>query len=893
MAETTFQTFGRYMDEMAAAERRRDYKVMWRLLERIEQLPAAVETQRWLTEYSRAVLELLYKPNSEQDKERVTLKLLELRSQVWQADSQVVYGVIKPYYCNMLVNVLQKNYDKMETMPQYEELAQELLKLLGTQSDAMESVEDIEFIPYGILGDYYAKQGRFAKSETYYLHIWEAVQHRERISVFTLHALVQYSRLLQNTGNFQQMQQVAVRLDEILRQELVYSESIEKNETLFLVSVQRLMQIFCFILLSTEHKDITALALEEFMSSRLISSRVGKDETLQIYGGYLCCLHMQKKKCSMWKRLKIGRFFRDFKRKPDFNKLSAWERSNFYSFCYYLIYMNNPHKAQRYLERMVQILLYEEFPERDRQPYLNNMITAIREYKELNRMQKVFDISEHMLRRLMEYYSSAEYYTDNEKLDSYLGVCKLSFQIAYLAVRELVSARKRMEYSMNFKNILSSVIRLRNLFGEKACQFPYFTMKQLMDKLPQDTAVIDFFYIEPQIYETGALKYDQPEVHYLLEVFVLAKQDDKIQFSHHELADAWELNQLLRTYRERLDVEGGKTSTHAQKIYQLLLAPIQESLKKISHLWICPDAELCNIPMELLIEAQKDWHYVDVVYWQSLRDIFEEWKDGFGDGQRVCSVGEPSFHIKEKQKKQEAHETQRSQQEEFVSLLYSGYEVKKIAEILGGRCFTQQKATKYVIEPGYLILHIATHGISLQGEENTWYRSRLAFAGISDFLETGQVDKVYGNGSLSAEEISRMNLAGTELVVLSACHSGNSIFSRLRQQTGLHVAFGAAGVKYIISALWRVDDLSTAVLMGYFYRNLLEECAIPEALRRAKEKLRDTTATQLIEIFKGDFQILGNAYSALMEQLESMPEDYCMYRPEFYWAGFVCYEFLN
>lgn len=446
---------------------------------------------------------------------------------------------------------------------------------------------------------------------------------------------------------------------------------------------------------------------------------------------------------------------------------------------------------------------------------------------------------------------------------------------------------------MNFKNILSSVIRLRNLFGEKACQFPYFTMKQLMDKLPQDTAVIDFFYIEPQIYETGALKYDQPEVHYLLEVFVLAKQDDKIQFSHHELADAWELNQLLRTYRERLDVEGGKTSTHAQKIYQLLLAPIQESLKKISHLWICPDAELCNIPMELLIEAQKDWHYVDVVYWQSLRDIFEEWKDGFGDGQRVCSVGEPSFHIKEKQKKQEAHETQRSQQEEFVSLLYSGYEVKKIAEILGGRCFTQQKATKYVIEPGYLILHIATHGISLQGEENTWYRSRLAFAGISDFLETGQVDKVYGNGSLSAEEISRMNLAGTELVVLSACHSGNSIFSRLRQQTGLHVAFGAAGVKYIISALWRVDDLSTAVLMGYFYRNLLEECVIPEALRRAKEKLRDTTATQLIEIFKGDFQILGNAYSALMEQLESMPEDYCMYRPEFYWAGFVCYEFLN
>lgn len=63
-----------------------------------------------------------------------------------------------------------------------------------------------------------------------------------------------------------------------------------------------------------------------------------------------------------------------------------------------------------------------------------------------------------------------------------------------------------------------------------------------------------------------------------------------------------------------------------------------------------------------------------------------------------------------------------------------------------------------------------------------------------------------------------MDLRGTEIAVLSACGSGKSIFSLHKQQIGLHVAFGVAGVRYIISALWAVDDFPTAVLMNFFMR---------------------------------------------------------------------------
>ncbi|MBF0128216.1 MAG: CHAT domain-containing protein, partial [Magnetococcales bacterium] len=57
-----------------------------------------------------------------------------------------------------------------------------------------------------------------------------------------------------------------------------------------------------------------------------------------------------------------------------------------------------------------------------------------------------------------------------------------------------------------------------------------------------------------------------------------------------------------------------------------------------------------------------------------------------------------------------------------------------------------------------------------------------------------------------------------DLVTLSACQTG---LGQLRgsEMIGLNRAFLYAGTHSLISSLWRVDDLSTAVLMKHFYRN--------------------------------------------------------------------------
>jgi len=107
------------------------------------------------------------------------------------------------------------------------------------------------------------------------------------------------------------------------------------------------------------------------------------------------------------------------------------------------------------------------------------------------------------------------------------------------------------------------------------------------------------------------------------------------------------------------------------------------------------------------------------------------------------------------------------------------------------------------------------------------------------------------DGILTAEEISQMNLKGTDLVVLSACMTGLGNIETPEGAFGLQRAFKLAGVKSIVMSLWEVPDQATAKLMSIFYSNL------------AKGKERHESFRQAILLLKKEYD---NPY---------------------YWAGFV------
>jgi len=504
------------------------------------------------------------------------------------------------------------------------------------------------------------------------------------------------------------------------------------------------------------------------------------------------------------------------------------------------------------------------------------------------------------MHKLLEFYAMAEYYQENQEMEAYFGVCRLSFEIAYQAVGDAVPAKKRMEYSLNGKNLLSTAIRFRNQLDigqmkrreKRPDAFPYYPLSQLEERLPEDTAVLEFLYMDPDIYKKRAIMPGGEEKCRVLEVFTLAKKEGRTRFLSRKIEDDGEIGRWVQKYRERMEAQAGGSKALLYKIFGRILEPFTEELKHIGHFWVCSDQELLNAPFEVILdEAAEDWACQDIVYWQSLRDMFQSWSPK-EEEKRVCAIGAPDYAREKSQKAQEPPPSQSARwiQDQIVPLPFSGYEARKVAGMLGSPCYTHQNATKSKVAPGYRYLHIATHGFSQQEGGNAWYESSLAFSGISDYLWTGREDPECGNGILTAEEISRMRLGGTEAAVLSACNSGNSLLTSLRQQTGLHVAFGVAGVKYVIASLWSADDLAAAVFMAYFYQGLLEGIAVPKAVRFARMQLRAVTVKEVLGLLEEDKGLLPPEAEGILPSLRELPGDCRLYSNPAYWGNFICYE---
>ena len=124
--------------------------------------------------------------------------------------------------------------------------------------------------------------------------------------------------------------------------------------------------------------------------------------------------------------------------------------------------------------------------------------------------------------------------------------------------------------------------------------------------------------------------------------------------------------------------------------------------------------------------------------------------------------------------------------------------------------------------------------------DNPMIRSGLMLAGSNHAWKTGNpLSPGLEDGILTAYEISQMNLANTELVVLSACETGLGDLVGNEGVYGLQRAFKIAGAKYLIMSLWQVPDFQTQVFMTAFYKHWLERrMAVPEAFRATQAELR-------------------------------------------------------
>lgn len=163
-------------------------------------------------------------------------------------------------------------------------------------------------------------------------------------------------------------------------------------------------------------------------------------------------------------------------------------------------------------------------------------------------------------------------------------------------------------------------------------------------------------------------------------------------------------------------------------------------------------------------------------------------------------------------------------EESFLSMNGNAPQVLQIAT--HGFYYTPDRAEKVDYLKGYSDA-MSLSGIVLSGANAAWLGKKLPDGVLS--------------GVLTANNIARLDLGKTEMVVLSACQSGQGKATS-EGLYGLQRAFKKAGVGTMVMSLWNVSDSVATEFMITFYEQLVSgQCQWNKrkAFEQAKSIIRD------------------------------------------------------
>ena len=154
------------------------------------------------------------------------------------------------------------------------------------------------------------------------------------------------------------------------------------------------------------------------------------------------------------------------------------------------------------------------------------------------------------------------------------------------------------------------------------------------------------------------------------------------------------------------------------------------------------------------------------------------------------------------------------------------------------------------------IIHLSTHGFFLNNlekeqtnpfmgkvgsyseKEDKLIRTGVLMAGANnEWCGINHVTAIE-DGILTADEISRLDLSGTKIVVLAACETAKGHVDEIDGILGLQRGFKKAGANTILMSLNKVDDEATRILMVEFYRYLMKGNTKRQSLKEAQQYLR-------------------------------------------------------
>lgn len=360
--------------------------------------------------------------------------------------------------------------------------------------------------------------------------------------------------------------------------------------------------------------------------------------------------------------------------------------------------------------------------------------------------------------------------------------------------------------------------------------------EKVRNSLADHEVVVDFsdYQTEDSVRQYAAYIYDKDKSYPLL-----VKCFDQQQLD--SLLDGMQ-NYTLYNY-EQLQNRASK----------LIWNPIEASIAKGSTVYYIPSGVMHGIALEALplSDGTTLGQHYDFVRLTSAREIVNAHHSS-KINRTATLYGGLQYSLDPQKMEEESKAYEKSDLAGLVRSEYgvSGFkvlrntkdEVKKIEKTLVDNGFSVKaylgskgNAESFVALDGKApsIVHIATHGFYytpdeakdkdfLRGYTDAMSLSGLVFAGgNAAWLGKKNVDGVLG-GVLTAKDIANLDFKGTDLLVLSACKTGQGKVTA-EGMFGLQRAFKKAGVGTIIMSLWNVDDKVTSEFMIAFYEQLTDK----------------------------------------------------------------------
>ena len=349
------------------------------------------------------------------------------------------------------------------------------------------------------------------------------------------------------------------------------------------------------------------------------------------------------------------------------------------------------------------------------------------------------------------------------------------------------------------------------------------SLKEMQKKLGPNEKLISYFFGNEAIYAISIAKNE--------------KQLEKIPIDDVFEKTISKIHGMLADPKSDIRVLGKATHELYRKLLESLIEP------NTTKLTIIADGPLKYIPFSALNTASQGLSYMGeqcAISYSNSATLLLQLRQRPPKLPKVLAFA-PSFDGKAEVN---------IKRSSLLPLPHNKSEVSKVLSAFEGRSLINEEASLQNFKKEfqkYGILHVASHAIF---NDSTPEYSYLAFS-------QNELDN--NEDLLFVADLYNIK-TDADLITLSACETGIGELRRGEGFMGLSRGFFYGGAASIASTLWKINDASSADLMGAFYKNLSKGDTKDEALQKAQKDFLKTNAQNALAhpYYWSGFIVSGN-----------------------------------